>query len=129
MICEILFDDIELTATLASHTASVHHAGASGRLRIAQYFRQELTRRFDEKIVFRPLSSEIQLEIAQLTIAEELARFRARGFDLTVSDDAFEFLVRREFQKAFGARPLKKTAQSSSPTSSAMPRKLAPARR
>jgi ATP-dependent Clp protease ATP-binding subunit ClpA len=129
MVCEILFDDIELTPTLASQTASVHHAGASGRLRIAQYFRQELTRRFDEKIVFRPLSSEIQLEIAQLTIAEELARFRARGFDLTVSDDAFEFLVRREFQKAFGARPLKKTAQSSSPTSSAMPRKLAPARR
>jgi hypothetical protein len=30
-----------------------------------------------------------------LAIAEETARFRERGFDLTISDEAFEFLVRR----------------------------------
>jgi ATP-dependent Clp protease ATP-binding subunit ClpA len=61
--------------------------------------------RFDEKIVFRPLSLETQREIARLAITQELARFRECGFDLTVSDEAFEFLVRRGVHKALGARP------------------------
>jgi ATP-dependent Clp protease ATP-binding subunit ClpA len=52
-----------------------------------------------------------QREIAWLAITEELARFRAGGFDLTVSDEAFEFLVRRGIHKALGARPMKKTVQ------------------
>jgi ATP-dependent Clp protease ATP-binding subunit ClpA len=56
------------------------------------FFRPELIGRFDEKIVFRPLSPDTQREIAWLAITEE-ARFRERGFDLAVSDEAFEFLV------------------------------------
>ena len=43
-----------------------------------RFFRPELIGRFDEKIVFRPLSPETQREIARLAIAEELARFRER---------------------------------------------------
>jgi ATP-dependent Clp protease ATP-binding subunit ClpB len=76
-----------------------------------KFFRPELIGRFDEKIVFRPLSSDTQREIALLAITEELARFRERGFDLTVSDEAFEFLVRRDIHKVLGARPLRKTVQ------------------
>ena len=72
-----------------------------------RFFRPELIGRFDEKIVFRPLSPETQREIARLAIAEELARFRERGFDLRVSDETFEFLVRRGIHKALGARPMK----------------------
>jgi ATP-dependent Clp protease ATP-binding subunit ClpA len=44
-------------------------------------FRPELIGRFDEKIVFKPLSPDIQREIGQLIISEELERFRERGFD------------------------------------------------
>jgi ATP-dependent Clp protease ATP-binding subunit ClpA len=75
------------------------------------FFRPELIGRFDEKIVFKPLSPDTQREIARLAMSEELARFRERGFDLTVSDEAFEFLVRRGIHKALGARPMKKTVQ------------------
>jgi ATP-dependent Clp protease ATP-binding subunit ClpA len=75
------------------------------------FFRPELIGRFDEKIVFRPLCPDTQREIAWLAITEELARFRAGGFDLTVSDEAFEFLVRRGIHKPLGARPMKKTVQ------------------
>jgi ATP-dependent Clp protease ATP-binding subunit ClpA len=71
------------------------------------FFRPELIGRFDEKLVFRPLSSDTQREIARLAIVEELARFRERGFDLRVSDETFEFLVRRGIHKALGARPMK----------------------
>lgn len=74
-------------------------------------FRPELIGRFDEKIVFRPLSPDTQREIGQLVVAEELARFRAQGMELTVSEPAFEFLVRRGIHKTLGARPMKRTAQ------------------
>lgn len=74
-------------------------------------FRPELIGRFDEKIVFRPLSSDTQREIGQLAISEELDRLRKQGFVLSVSDAAFEFLVRRGIHKNLGARPMKKTVQ------------------
>jgi len=74
-------------------------------------FRPELIGRFDEKIVFRPLSSETQREIGQLVISDELDRFRQQGFNLTVSESAFEFLIRHGIHKTLGARPMKKTAQ------------------
>ena len=76
-----------------------------------KFFRPELIGRFDEKIVFKPLSPDTQREIALLGITEELTRFRERGFDLAVSDEAFEFLVRRGIHKTLGARPLKKMTQ------------------
>ena len=73
-----------------------------------RFFRPELIGRFDEKIVFKPLSPDTQREIARLAMSEELARFRERGFDLTVSDEAFEFLVRRASARRLARGPLKK---------------------
>jgi ATP-dependent Clp protease ATP-binding subunit ClpB len=76
-----------------------------------RYFRPELIGRFDEKIVFRPLSPETQREIARLVIDEELIRFRKKGLDLGLSDEALEFLVRKGIHRTLGARPMKRTAQ------------------
>jgi len=76
-----------------------------------RYFRPELIGRFDEKIVFRPLSAETQREIARLVIDEELTRFREKGLDLGLSDEALEFLVRKGIHRTLGARPMKRTAQ------------------
>ncbi len=76
-----------------------------------RFFRPELVGRFDEKIVFRPLSPDTQREIGQLAIAEELDRFRQRGFALSLSESAVEFLVRRGTHKTLGARPMKKAVQ------------------
>jgi ATP-dependent Clp protease ATP-binding subunit ClpB len=74
-------------------------------------FRPELVGRFDEKIVFKPLCPDTQREIGRLAIAEELARLRQKGFDLTVTEEAFEFLLRHGIHKTLGARPMKKTVQ------------------
>jgi ATP-dependent Clp protease ATP-binding subunit ClpA len=76
-----------------------------------RFFRPELIGLFDEKIVFKPLSPEVQREIGRTALAEEVARLHACGFGLTVSDEAFEFLVRRGIQTTLGARPMKKTVQ------------------
>ena len=78
---------------------------------IHRVFRPELVGRFEEKIVFKPLSPETQREIGQLVISEELARFQAQGIDLAVSEPALEFLVRHGIHKTLGARPMKRTTQ------------------
>jgi len=76
-----------------------------------RFFRPELVGRFDEKIVFKPLCPDTQRQIGRLAIDEELARLRQKGFDLTVSEEAFEFLLRRGIHKTLGARPMNKTVQ------------------
>ena len=63
---------------------SRHHAGMRRDFQLHKFLRPELIRRFDEKIVFKLLCLDTQRQIARLTVAEELARFRERGFDLTV---------------------------------------------
>lgn len=74
-------------------------------------FRPELVGRLDEKIVFKPLSPATQRQIGRLAIDEELARLREKGFDLSVTEEAFEFLLRHGIHKTLGARPMKKTVQ------------------
>lgn len=76
-----------------------------------RFFRPELVGRFDEKIVFKPLSPDTQRQIGRLAIDGELARLRQKGFDLSVSEEAFEFLLLRGIHKTLGARPMKKTVQ------------------
>ena len=76
-----------------------------------RFFRPELVGRFDEKIVFKPLCPDIQRQIGRLAIDEELARLRQKGFDLSISEGAFEFLLRHGIHKTLGARPMKKTVQ------------------
>jgi len=76
-----------------------------------RFFRPELVGRFDEKIVFKPLCPDTQRQIGRLAIDEELARLRQKGFDLSVSEEAFEFLLLRGIHKTLGARPMKKTVQ------------------
>jgi ATP-dependent Clp protease ATP-binding subunit ClpA len=76
-----------------------------------RFLRPELVGRFDEKIVFKPLTPDTQRQIGLLTITEELERFRAQGFELSIADSAFEFLVRRGVHKAHGARPMKRVIQ------------------
>ena len=76
-----------------------------------RFFRPELIGRFDEKIVFKPLSPEVQREIGRAALAEELARLGVCGFDLTFCDEAFEFLVKRGIQQTLGAADEKDSSE------------------
>ena len=69
---------------------------------------------FNERPAWDELAAMLrQFETApeRRTSAEELERFRAQGFQLTVSEPAFEFLVRRGVHKSLGARPMKRAVQ------------------
>jgi ATP-dependent Clp protease ATP-binding subunit ClpB len=79
--------------------------------RVEQTLRPELLGRIDDKIVFARLSSDVQREICALEIAKETARLRGLGYDLEISREAVEFLVREGFHPQLGARPLRKAVE------------------
>jgi ATP-dependent Clp protease ATP-binding subunit ClpA len=76
-----------------------------------RHFRPELIGRFDEKIVFRPLTPDNQREIALIVIGKEIERYRKMGIELTVDEETVEMLIRKGINKALGARPMKRTVQ------------------
>jgi len=76
--------------------------------KLSRTFRPELVGRFTDKIVFKPLSLDTQIEIAKLAVAQQLEIFRHKGFaNLEVNPNAIEFLVRNGFHRTLGARPMK----------------------
>ncbi|MEO6995574.1 MAG: AAA family ATPase [Lacunisphaera sp.] len=75
--------------------------------RVGQQLRPELVGRITEKIVFGRLGFDTQREICELMIAGEQRRLGALGFEIEVSPDAVEFLIRQGFHKTLGARPMR----------------------
>lgn len=78
---------------------------------VGQTLRPEFVGRIDEKWVFRRLMPDVQREICALRVAEETARLRGLGYDLSVSPAALEFLVREGFHPHLGARPLRQAVE------------------
>jgi ATP-dependent Clp protease ATP-binding subunit ClpA len=79
--------------------------------RVAESLRPELLARIPDKLVFARLAPDVQREIAELHLANEIARLKSVGFDLEVSREALEFLIREGFHPQFGARPLRQTIE------------------
>jgi len=79
--------------------------------RVAEALRPEILARIPDKLVFSRLTPEVQREIAELHLASEVGRLRAGGFDLEVSREALEFLIREGFHPHLGARPLRQTIE------------------
>src|SRR5262249_55510803 len=58
-----------------------------------QSLRPELYARITEKLVFKRLSYDVQMEIARLHIGRELSFLRDKGFDLAVGHSVISFLM------------------------------------
>lgn len=79
--------------------------------RVAESLRPELLARIPDKLIFARLAPDVQREIAGLHLANEIARLKSVGFDLQVSSEALEFLIREGFHPHLGARPLRQTIE------------------
>lgn len=79
--------------------------------RVTQALRPEFVGRIDEMLVFARLSPDAQRKICRLEVERETERLRRGGFDLQVSREAMEFLIREGFHPTLGARPLRKTVE------------------
>jgi len=78
---------------------------------LKNYMRPEFINRIDETIVFKPLTMKELSKIIDLLIANVNKRLAERGIKVELTEEAKKELVRRGYDPAFGARPLKRTIQ------------------
>lgn len=75
---------------------------------VRKYFRPEFINRFDDIVLFNPLTKEELVKIARLKIRQLGERLIAKKIKLEVSDEAMQKLVDMSFNASFGARPLER---------------------
>ena len=78
---------------------------------LKSYYRPEFLNRFDNIVVFKPLSLEHILQIVDLMLAKVANRLAAKGIKLEATKEAKEELAREGFDPIFGARPLRRAIQ------------------
>jgi len=78
---------------------------------LRSHFRPEFLNRIDETIVFRALTKEQVIQIAELLLDRVRRRLRAQRIELTFTPDAEAFIADRGYDPEFGARPLQRTIQ------------------
>ncbi len=79
---------------------------------VKQTFQPEFLNRLDEIIVFHQLQEEDIRRIAVHMTDELIKRLEKQGVHLKVEDSAVDILVKKGYDPAFGARPLRRAIQS-----------------
>lgn len=80
-----------------------------GELR--HHFRPEFLNRFDDVVIFTPLSETEIEKIVELQVAEVRKRLVDRNLSLSLTDAAKRFIATTAYDPAFGARPLRRFIQ------------------
>jgi ATP-dependent Clp protease ATP-binding subunit ClpB len=76
-------------------------------------FRPEFLNRLDETIMFKPLSKDNITHIVDLQLADLNRRLADKELSVELTTDALDFVVKRGYDPAFGARPLKRFLEKS----------------
>ena len=74
-------------------------------------YRPELINRFDDVVLFSPLTETEQAAVARLLLEDLKTRIEAKGYQLKVNDDLIGALVAVGYQPEFGARPMRRAIQ------------------
>jgi ATP-dependent Clp protease ATP-binding subunit ClpC len=74
-------------------------------------FRPEFLNRFDNIVIFKPLSQDHIEQIAILLLEKEQKRLEAKGIFLEITDKAVKELSQLGYDPKFGARPLRRVIQ------------------
>lgn len=80
--------------------------------RIAPYFRPEFLNRFNGVIEFNHLTKDDLKKIVDLMLNQVNATLAKKDITLTVTDEAKELLMEEGYDKAMGARPLRRVVET-----------------
>jgi len=69
-------------------------------------FSPEFRNRLDGRLMFKPLTEEMMVDITKKFVAELTGKLAARSVKLKISDEAIEFLAKAGYDPEMGARPL-----------------------
>ncbi len=75
---------------------------------IKEKFNPEFLNRIDESIVFQSLDKDIMASIVDIFFDEVRKRVEEKGFEISLTGEAKEFLIEKGFDPEYGARPLKR---------------------
>lgn len=79
---------------------------------LRKHFRPEFINRIDEIIVFNPLEEAALKGIVNITVSEIVKRVKEKGITLDFDQSAFDLFVAKGYNRAYGARPLKRAVQT-----------------
>ena len=79
--------------------------------RLAPYFRPEFLNRFNAVIEFSHLTKDNLKNIVELMLDDVNKTLAKKGIDLTVSDEAKDYLIEEGYDEAMGARPLRRVIE------------------
>ena len=79
--------------------------------RLAPYFRPEFLNRFNAVIEFSHLTKDNLKDIVELMLDDVNKTLAKKGIDLTVSDEAKDYLIEEGYDEAMGARPLRRVIE------------------
>ena len=97
-----------VTARSQEDSARLH---ASVKDALRRTFRPEFLNRLDETIVFEPLTSGQVRQIVELLLGDVQEQLTEHGITVTLTDAAKDWLAEAGFDRAFGARPLRRAIQ------------------
>ena len=80
---------------------------------LVNHFRPEFLNRIDETIIFDSLSIEELSNIAEIVTSKFIDRVNDLGINMKITKNGISWLVENGFDKAYGARPLKRVVQRS----------------
>ena len=92
-------------------TGNSKHAESIVRKALSKQFAPEFLNRLDDIIMFQPLNEESAHKIALLEIDALRERMRGIGCELSLTDAAVDFIVKKGFDPLYGARSLKRAIQ------------------
>ena len=75
---------------------------------LKKFFAPEFRNRLDGIITFGKLGKEVMMKIVGKFLVELKAQVKDKKVDITISDEALDYLVDKGFNKKMGARPLQR---------------------
>jgi ATP-dependent Clp protease ATP-binding subunit ClpB len=78
---------------------------------VGKHFRPEFINRIDEIVVFHPLDEAQIKKIATIQINRLRLRLAEREYNLSITDEALDYLAASGYDPVYGARPLKRAIQ------------------
>ncbi len=75
-------------------------------------FRPEFLNRFDDVVVFKPLTKQNLLDISQLLLNKVAARLKTKGIKFSITEPLKEKIVDLSYDPRFGAREMRRVIQN-----------------
>ena len=75
------------------------------------WFSPEFLNRFDEVVIYHPLTEEQLVKIAEMLVSALQTRMKEQGYIINIPQDVVGYIAQAGFDPQFGARPMQRVIQ------------------